>query len=88
MSRVPPRVRLGLYRHWLGNVYEVVGTATRENDLVELVLYRAVTFPERAERLWARPREEFEGCVAGGVRRFSPIPGGPLGSGPDGDRDI
>ena len=50
----------GLYQHYKGNHYEVIGVARHSETEEELVVYRAL-YGERG--LWVRPREMFEGCV-------------------------
>lgn len=50
----------GLYRHYKGNEYEVVGVARHSETLEELVVYRAL-YGERG--LWVRPRAMFEETV-------------------------
>lgn len=46
----------GLYRHYKGNEYEVIGVATHSEDETQLVVYRPC-YGERG--LWIRPLEMF-----------------------------
>lgn len=64
----------GLYRHYKGLMYEVVGTARHSESLEPMTLYRAL-YGERG--LWVRPAAMFnEEVVIDGVRqpRFSRQP--------------
>ena len=45
-------IRLGVYRHFKGNYYQVLGVARHSETLEELVVYRAL-YGERG--LWVRP---------------------------------
>ncbi|WP_412972362.1 DUF1653 domain-containing protein [Glaciecola sp. MF2-115] len=49
-------MKTGLYRHYKGNTYEVIGVATHSEDETELVVYRP-TYGERG--LWVRPYDMF-----------------------------
>lgn len=49
-------MKLGLYRHYKGNLYEVIGTATHSETEEEYVVYRAL-YGEG--KLWIRPRIMF-----------------------------
>lgn len=42
----------GIYRHYSGNLYEVIGIARHSETLEELVMYRDLNEPTL---LWARP---------------------------------
>ena len=57
----------GLYRHYKGGLYEVLGTARHSETLEPLVVYRALY---GAHGLWVRPAAMFtETVVIGGVRQ-------------------
>ena len=57
----------GLYRHYKGLLYEVVGTARHSESLAPMTLYRAL-YGERG--LWVRPADMFnEEVVIDGVRQ-------------------
>ena len=65
----------GLYRHYKGLIYEVVGTVRHSESLEPMTLYRAL-YGERG--LWVRPAAMFnEDVVIDGVRqpRFARQPG-------------
>lgn len=47
----------GIYRHYKGNEYEVIGIAKHSETLEEFVVYRAL-YGEGG--LWIRPRQMFE----------------------------
>ncbi len=60
-----PAVPQGLYRHYKGGLYEVVGTARHSETLEPMVVYRAL-YGEHG--LWVRPAAMFTEAVAiGGV---------------------
>jgi hypothetical protein len=57
----------GMYRHYKGELYEVIGVARHSEALEELVVYRAL-YGDRC--LWVRPRGMFmEGIETDGIRR-------------------
>lgn len=63
-------IKLGKYRHYKGNDYEVIGVAKHSEDESELVVYRPM-YGERG--LWVRPLSMFnESVVVNGqsVPRF------------------
>jgi hypothetical protein len=73
---LPPLIETppGLYRHYKGLPYEVIGTVRHSETLEPLTLYRALY---GARGLWVRPAAMFnEEVVIDGVRqrRFAPEP--------------
>lgn len=67
-----PTLAVGLYRHYKGNRYEVIGVARHSETHEPLVVYRPL-YGEGA--LWVRPYAMFTGTVVvGGVEqpRFGP----------------
>lgn len=62
-------IQPGLYRHYKGKIYEVIGTARHSERLEELVVYKATYQPE-GENLWVRPAAMFlETVMIDGVER-------------------
>lgn len=53
-------IPLGIYEHYKGKRYEVIGVARNSETLENVVVYRAL-YGERD--LWVRPREMFLGEV-------------------------
>lgn len=49
-------LKLGKYRHYKGNEYEVIGVAKHSETLEELVVYRAIY---KKHDLWVRPLKMF-----------------------------
>ena len=68
-------LELGTYKHYKGNIYEVIGFARHSETLEELVVYKA-TYQKEGENLWVRPLNMFlETVEIGGVvvNRFEKI---------------
>jgi hypothetical protein len=68
-----PGIPAGIYRHYKGNLYEVIGEATHSETEEPLVVYRAL-YGDFG--LWVRPRGIFLETVEIGdhtLRRFAPI---------------
>ena len=65
----------GLYRHYKGRLYEVMGVAKHSETEAELVVYKA-TYQKEGENLWVRPRAMFEETVMvdeKAVKRFTKV---------------
>ncbi|MEI7567614.1 MAG: DUF1653 domain-containing protein [Opitutaceae bacterium] len=56
LSPLPTEPTLGLYRHYKGNEYRVLGLARHSETLAPLVVYQAL-YGERG--LWVRPAAMF-----------------------------
>jgi hypothetical protein len=65
----------GIYKHYKGKIYEVIGVATHSESLEKMVVYKAL-YQQEGENLWVRPLEMFaENVMVGGnlVKRFEKI---------------
>ena len=51
-------MELGLYKHYKGNIYEVIGIAKHSETLEDMVVYKA-TYQRDGENLWVRPLKMF-----------------------------
>jgi hypothetical protein len=63
-------MKLGIYQHYKGKIYETIGAATHTETLEKLVVYRAMY---GKKKLWIRPFEMFnEKILINGkkVKRF------------------
>jgi hypothetical protein len=47
-------IELGLYKHYKGNIYEVIGVAKNSETLQLMVVYKA-SYQPKGENLWVRP---------------------------------
>lgn len=68
-------MELGIYKHYKGNLYEVIGIARHSETLEGLVVYKA-TYQKDGENLWVRPLAMFlETVVIDGVekKRFEKV---------------
>ena len=68
-------IELGLYRHYKGELYDVIGIAKHSETLEELVVYKATYQPE-GENLWVRPLSMFMGTLLIGgkeTKRFTKL---------------
>ncbi len=62
----------GKYKHYKGNLYEVIGVAKHSETLEEMVVYKAL-YQAEGENLWVRPKALFlEEIEVGGkkIKRF------------------
>lgn len=53
-------IKKGIYRHFKGNLYEVIGTARHSETLEEMVVYKAL-YDEGS--LWVRPASMWDETV-------------------------
>lgn len=60
-------MKLGRYKHYKGQIYQVIGTATHSETLEILVIYRS------SATIWARPYSMWNEEVEPGVKRFTLI---------------
>ena len=60
LAPLQSKVQLGLYRHYKGNEYKVIGLARHSETLEELVVYQALY---GAQGLWVRPAAMFAETV-------------------------
>jgi len=51
-----PTISFGIYQHYKGNLYEVIGVATHSETMEEYVVYRALY---GKYDLWIRPKAMF-----------------------------
>ena len=55
-----------MYKHYKGNIYKVIATATHTETGESMVVYRAVDNPDK---IWVRPESMWQETV-NGVPRF------------------
>ncbi len=51
-------IKLGIYRHYKGNTYRVVGIAKHSETLEDVVVYEAL-YENTESKLWVRPLAMF-----------------------------
>ena len=51
-------IKNGIYQHYKGNKYEVIGVAKHSETLEDLVVYRAL-YDNQVSKLWVRPLKMF-----------------------------
>jgi len=52
------QIRAGIYQHFKGKEYKVIGVAKHSETLEDLVVYEAL-YPNETAKLWVRPVEMF-----------------------------
>ena len=55
-------IKLGIYQHYKGMKYRVLGVAKHSETLEDLVIYEAL-YDNKVSKLWARPLEMFLGKI-------------------------
>ncbi len=60
-------IKLGKYRHFKGNEYEVIGIANHSETLEKMVVYRAL-YGEG--EIWVRPAEMWNGEITRDGKTF------------------
>lgn len=63
-------VELGLYQHYKGGLYWVVGVGKHSETLDEMVVYRKYHGPDDLGEFWVRPISMWSEEVKPGVLRF------------------
>ena len=66
-------IELGLYQHYKGGLYEVVGIGKHSESLEELVVYRTYYAPGHLGDFWARPIGMWSEEVKPGILRFKKV---------------
>jgi hypothetical protein len=67
-----PSIKKGIYKHYRGDLYEVVGVANHSETLEPMVIYKALYHSDEfgTNALWARPYSMFlETVVIEGVEQ-------------------
>ena len=59
----------GIYKHYKGKEYEVIGIAKHSETLEELVVYKAL-YQSEGENIWVRPLEMFLGEIENEGKRI------------------
>jgi len=52
-------IQPGIYKHYKGNLYEVLYTATHSETLEEMVIYKALYDTGNPNPFWVRPLKMF-----------------------------
>lgn len=54
-----------VYRHYKGNLYQVIAIATHTETEEKYVVYQGLT-----QEIWVRPLDMFQDVLPGGTQRF------------------
>ena len=57
-NEIKNNIKNGIYQHYKGNKYEVIGVAKHSETLEDLVVYRAL-YDNKVSQLWVRPLKMF-----------------------------
>jgi len=52
------KIKLGIYKHYKGKNYQVIGIAKHSETLEEMVVYIAL-YDNKVSKLWVRPKKMF-----------------------------
>ncbi len=65
-------IKKGIYRHYKGGLYEVLGVAVHSETLEELVLYKSLYDSDKYPKgtVWARPKEMFLDYIDKGEKKL------------------
>ena len=63
-------VEKGVYRHYKGGLYEVLGNAVHTETGEKLVIYRPVGV---ISKMWARPESMWNDYINAEVKRFTKV---------------
>ena len=66
LEDITNEVKPGKYKHFKGNLYEVLFCARHSEDLKPMVIYKSL----EDNQTWARPLDEFEKPLPNGGSRF------------------
>ena len=68
---MPSAIRNGIYKHYKGKLYEVIGLVHHSETLEEFVLYKALYETKfGSQSLWVRPKKMFQEKVIVGDQKI------------------
>lgn len=62
-------VEVGIYQHYKGGKYRVIGVAKHSETLEDLIIYEAL-YENKTSNIWARPIEMFVDEVEVGTKKI------------------